>query len=140
MRAFRRSSSSRRLTLLFGVVLLPPAFALVWLGATLLDQDRTMLAARGIKRREAAAETLTRALVQSMSEAERWLIEDVDGMPEGAVRVTQSPAGIHIFPSERVLPVPLQLPRDVLSEAQEGQVAGAPGRQARGPITASRER
>ena len=43
----RRSPSSRRLTLLFVVVLLPPALALVWLGATLLDQDRAMLARRG---------------------------------------------------------------------------------------------
>jgi two-component system phosphate regulon sensor histidine kinase PhoR len=104
----RRSPGSRRLTLLFVVVLLPPALALVWLGAALLDQDRAMLAERGLERREAAADRVTAALLQSMREAERSLVEDVGvhRVPDGMVRVTRSSAGFDVYPADRVLWVP----------------------------------
>ena len=110
MRPFRvgrigqRSPGPRRLTLLFIAVLLPPALTLVWLGATLLDQDRSMLAERGRERREAAAEIITRALLQSVIEAERWLVED--DIPDGAVRMTRTAAGVGVYPAGRVFWMP----------------------------------
>ena len=41
-----------------------------------------------------------------MSEAERWLIEDVDGMPDGVVRLTLSTSGLELSRADRVLWVP----------------------------------
>jgi hypothetical protein len=100
----RPNTGSRRLTLLFVIVLLPPAIVLVWLGATLLGQDRAMLAERGLDRREAAAEMITRALLESVNEAERWL--SADDIPDGAVRLTRSPSSVDVHPAGRVLWTP----------------------------------
>jgi len=96
-----RGPSSRRLTMLFLVVLLPPAVALVWLGLELLDRDRALLAQREFERREAAADAVTRHLTQALYEAERWLTDD--GMPEGVTRITFSPSGMHLYPKARGL-------------------------------------
>src|SRR5688572_18477473 len=102
-----RSHSSRRLTLVFLAVLLPPAVALIWLGMQLLEQDRTFLAQREAVRREAAADAIARALAQSLADAERWMADD--DVPEGAVRVTISgavPRVIRLHPAGRTYWMP----------------------------------
>jgi hypothetical protein len=86
------------------VVLFPPGLALVWLAATLFDQDQAMLAQRGLERQEAAAGIVTHSLAKSLSEAARWLVDD--DLPEGAVRLTRSPDELDITPAGRVLWVP----------------------------------
>ena len=72
----RGGGSFRRLTLLFLAVLVPPAAALVWLGVHLLEQDRTFLAQRESERREAAADSITHSLAQSLADAEAWVTDD----------------------------------------------------------------
>ena len=67
------AGSTTRLMLLLLAVFLPPAGALVWLGLSLLAQDRDLLRQREADRREAAAETVARGLVQTLSEVERAL-------------------------------------------------------------------
>jgi signal transduction histidine kinase len=102
MRASRRPGAGlRRLTVLLVLILVPPALTLIWLGAVLLERDRANVAERNAERRAAAAEVLTRALIQSMSEAERWLIED--GLPEGTIRLTRSAASGGVVPASRLL-------------------------------------
>jgi hypothetical protein len=95
----RQPPGSRRLTVLFAVVLFPPALALVWLGATLFDQDQAMLAQRGRERQEAAAEIVTHSLAKSLSDAERWLVDD--DLPEGTVRLTRRPDQLDVTPTGR---------------------------------------
>ena len=50
--------SSRRLSALFLVVVLPPAATLVWLGLQLVEQDRSLWAQRELEGRQAAAEAI----------------------------------------------------------------------------------
>ena len=102
MRASRRPGAGlRRLTLILVLILVAPALTLVWLGATLLERDRAMLAERAAERRAASAEVVTRALVQSMSEAERWL--GGDALPEGTVRLTRTATASSSAPSGRLI-------------------------------------
>ncbi len=85
------SGSSRRLTLLFAGVLLIPALTLVGLGLALLKQDTELSAQRAVVRRQ-AADRIARALEESLAAAERLL--SAGTIPEGAVRITASAAGI----------------------------------------------
>ena len=111
----RPQAGSRRLAFLLAIVLVPPALALVWLGRTLLEEDRRLLAERRTERRDAAAEVLTRALFQSTSEAGRWLVEG--DLPEGAARASWSAAGVEVLPAGRAqwLPDPVH-PLEAASE------------------------
>jgi hypothetical protein len=120
--------TSRRLAMLFLAVVLPPAVALVWLGAQLVAQDRTMAAQRQGERRELAIAGITRALTQSLADAERWLIDD--GLPEGSVRVTSTSAAaeaaVELYPAGRVLwvprpPVVLEPASQVFEEAERAE-------------------
>ena len=61
----RPSHSSRRLVALFLAVLLPPALALLWLGARVLEQDRRLLAESDRQRRETAADSVASSLAES---------------------------------------------------------------------------
>ena len=95
------SGSSRRLTLLFAGVLLIPALTLVGLGLALLKQDRELSAQRAAERRQAAADRVARALGESLAAAEGLL--SAGTIPEGAVRITASAAGIRTDPPGRAL-------------------------------------
>ena len=90
------SGSSRRLTLLFAGVLLIPALTLVGLGLALLKQDRELSAQRAAERRQTAADRVARALEESLAAAEGLL--SAGTIPEGALRITVSAAGIRTDP------------------------------------------
>jgi signal transduction histidine kinase len=98
------SGSSRRLTLLFAGVLLIPALTLVGLGLALLKQDRELSAQRAAERRQAAADRVAGALGESLAAAEGLL--SAGTIPEGAVRITASAAGIRTDPPGRALWAP----------------------------------
>ena len=100
------SGSSHRLTLLLAGVLLIPALTLVGLGLALLKQDRELSVQRAAERRQAAADRAARALEESLAAAEELL--SAGTIPEGAVRITVSAAGIRTDPRGRALwtPVP----------------------------------
>ena len=105
------AGSTTRLTLLLLAVFLPPAGALVWLGLSLLAQDRDLLRQREADRREAAAETVARALVQTLSEVERALSVAAP-VPDGTVRIglrggsvsVEPPGGLAWMPATAPLP------------------------------------
>jgi hypothetical protein len=98
------SGSSRRLTLLLAGVLLIPALTLVGLGLALLRQDRELSVQRAAERRQAAADQVARALEESLAAAEGLL--SAGTIPEGAVRITVSAAGIRANPRGRALWAP----------------------------------
>ena len=104
------SGISRRLTLLFLVVLVPPAVTLVWLGKQLLDQDRTLWAQRELEHRQTAADAVARSLEKSLLEAQRAPV--ASPIPEGALRVVVSSTRVQTNPPGRALwqAVPLPLP------------------------------
>src|SRR5262245_29459900 len=66
MPSTRGSPGSRRLIALFLTVLVPPAAALVWLGARVADQGHQLLAESERRQREAAAEGVALALTEAM--------------------------------------------------------------------------
>ena len=90
------SDSSRRLTFIFVAVLVPAAVTLVWLGLRLLEQDRALWAQREVERLEAAADSVVRALSQSLTDAERKLVEGQ--ALEGALLVRRSETGLDLSP------------------------------------------
>ncbi len=98
------SGSSLRLTLLFAGLLLIPALTLVGLGLALLKQDRELSVQRAAERRQAAADRVARALEESLAAAEGLL--STGTIPEGAVRITASAAGIRTDPPGRALWAP----------------------------------
>ena len=102
------SGSSRRLTLLFLAVLVPPAITLVWLGVLLLEQDRNLWKQRDLERRQTVADAVVRSLDQMLSAAGRWPAGYP--VPEGALRVVVSPGRTHTDPSGRTLWLPAPLP------------------------------
>jgi two-component system phosphate regulon sensor histidine kinase PhoR len=99
------SGSSHRLTLLLAGVLLMPALILVGLGLALLQQDRELSVQRAAERRQAAADGVARALEASLAAADELL--SADTIPEGALRITVSAAGIRTDPRGRALWVPV---------------------------------
>ena len=109
------TNTSRKLALLFLVVVAPPAITLVWLGLQLLDQDRSLWAQRELESLQVATQSISRSLEQSLAEAER--ISETP-LPEGMVRFTLSPFGMTVEPAGRVLWLPVT-PR--LEEADEHQ-------------------
>jgi len=98
------SGSSHRLTLLFAGLLLIPALTLVGLGLALLKQDRELSVQRAAERRQAAADWVARALEESLAAAEGLL--SAGTIPEGALRITVSAAGIRTDPPGRALWTP----------------------------------
>ena len=96
--------SSRRLSALFLVVVLPPAATLVWLGLQLVEQDRSLWAQRELEGRQAAAEAIVYSLNQSLADAERHLSDGE--VPPGAVRFVMSPQGVKAHPPTRLLWLP----------------------------------
>ena len=111
--------SSRKLAVLFLVVVVPPAIALVWLGLQLLEQDRSLWAQRELERRQATAQTVVRSLEQSISELAR---STETPLREGIVRFTLSEDGVRASPPGRVLWLPV-VPR--LEEADVRRFADA---------------
>lgn len=63
------STASRRLVLLFLLVLVPPAAALTVLGLLVLEQDRRLIAERNRERAEAASDAVVRALADAIAQA-----------------------------------------------------------------------
>ena len=82
VRARAWSPASRRLVVLFLLVLVPPAVALAGLGLLVLEQDRRLLAERTRERTEATATALARALVAAVDRARSTLVGG--GRVEGA--------------------------------------------------------
>ena len=108
------ASSSRRLALLFLVVVAPPAIALVWLGLQLMEQDRSVWMQRELQDHQIAAQDAIRSLEQSLAEAERFPAAE---LPEGMVRFTLSPNEVIAEPAGRVLWLP------VIPESEEAEAA-----------------
>jgi signal transduction histidine kinase len=104
------TGGSRRLTLLFLAVLVPPAITLVWLGFQLLEQDRNLWKQRDLERRQAAADAVVRSLDKILSETERWPAGYP--VPEGALRVVISSGAAHTDPSGLALWLPGPLPAE----------------------------
>jgi signal transduction histidine kinase len=93
-------SSRSRLTVMFLVVVLPPALTLIWLGLRLLEQDQILEAQREIEGREAAAEAIVRSLAQSVAELAN---QPVTQLPEGVLRVVIASSGVRSDPAARML-------------------------------------
>jgi two-component system phosphate regulon sensor histidine kinase PhoR len=91
MAATRRSPSSRRLIALFLAVLVPPAVALVWLGARVADQGRQLLTESERRQREAAAEGVALALTEGVQLARNSL--DAGRPLPGSARLRLPPSG-----------------------------------------------
>jgi signal transduction histidine kinase len=71
-----------RLTLIFFVVLIPPAVTLVWLGIRLVEQDRVLQTQREIEGRETSAEAITRSLTQSIAEQQPVVLRAMQEAPD----------------------------------------------------------
>lgn len=82
VRARPWSPASRRLVVLFLLVLVPPAVALAGLGLLVLEQDRRLLAERNRERIEATATALAQALVATVDRTRSTLVGG--GRVEGA--------------------------------------------------------
>jgi signal transduction histidine kinase len=103
------NGSSRALAALLLAVVVPPAAMLGWLGAQLLQQDRSLLAQREIERHGAVAQTAVHALEASITDAERRLADGA--VPDGMVRLTFGEMDVASEPANRVswLPAPRQI-------------------------------
>ncbi|MBI1874168.1 MAG: hypothetical protein HYS05_09810 [Acidobacteria bacterium] len=106
--------ASRRLILLFVLVLLVPATAVVWLGVRLIEQDRALASRQLRERRESAADRLIAGLEQAVSSTERRLAGEPTGLPirpdDDVVLVTFGPTGIEAHPKDRLLYLPMVPP------------------------------
>jgi signal transduction histidine kinase len=105
------STNSSTLTVMFLVVLVPPALILVWLGIRLLQQEQKNGLDRELERRHAASEGIIRSLQQSLNDAESRV---ADGQAVGIVSFTMSASGVAATPAGRVAWLPI-VPR--LAEA-----------------------
>ena len=102
------SRGSRRLTLLFLAVLVPPAITLIWLGAQLVEQDRNLWRQRDLERRQATANAVALTMKQSLAEAENWPKDR--GVPEGALRIVITQSELRTEPAGRALWLPVSPP------------------------------
>src|SRR3990172_11472827 len=99
---------SRRLAILLATVTVLPAVTLVWLGVTILRQDRDLAAKHASERQQAQLAGVVRSLDQSLVEAERAI---ADGpVPPGMVRLVFGADGAHATPANGVLWLPRMLP------------------------------
>ena len=103
-----KSSSSRRLTVVFLAVFVPAAVALIWLALRLLEQDRLLFAQRDLERHEAAADAVVRALSQTVAAAEQAL--DAGKDVPGSVRIETSAQGMKVAPVGAVAWIARPLP------------------------------
>ena len=122
-----RSSSSRRLTVVFLAVFVPAAAMLVWLGLRLLEQDRLLFAQRDIERHEAGADAVVRALLQTLAAAEQSL--DTGRDVPGTVRIEAVAKGMRVAPGNAVAwiarPVPGRpIPDETFREAEALEYQG----------------
>jgi signal transduction histidine kinase len=112
-------SPSRRLLALFFAVTLAPAAGLVWLGWTLLDQDRQLEAQREMERREYAADRIVGILRQELSDIRQFLPDSnriADLIAGDSVVVRLDSAGLTVQPASSVLYYPASPPEpEVLS-------------------------
>ena len=67
------STASRRLVVLFLLVLVPPAVALAGLGLLVLEQDRRLIAERNRERAAAAADAVVRSLADAVAQTRNTL-------------------------------------------------------------------
>ena len=102
------STASRRLVVLFLLVLVPPAVALAALGLLVLEQDRRLIAERDRERAAAAADAVMRSLVEAVTQARNAL--RADGEVPGAAllrldgdHVVAQPAALLWTPTPRPL-------------------------------------
>ena len=103
-----RSGGSGRLTLLFLIVLVPPALTLVWLGARLLQQDRSLWKQRELELRRNSADSIVHSLERSLSEADHWPASGP--IPDGGLRVVVSSSEVQVEPAGRALWLPVAQP------------------------------
>jgi signal transduction histidine kinase len=101
------SQPSSKLTVLFLIVLVPPAVILVWLGLRLLDQERKDGLDRERERRTSAAEAMVRSLQQSLNEAGT---RPSEGYLEGTLGFVLSHSVMTAMPAARALWLPAAPP------------------------------
>jgi two-component system, OmpR family, phosphate regulon sensor histidine kinase PhoR len=111
MPSSRRRPSSRRLIALFLAVLVPPAIALIWLGARVADQGRQLLTESERRQREAAAEGVALALTEGVQVARTSL--DAGRPLQGSARLrlpASGPAALEPANAFAWTPSPLTVP------------------------------
>ena len=99
---------ARRLAALLFLITVPPAVTLVWLGASLLDQNRRLVAQQAIERRQAAAQTVINSLERALNDAEARI--GAGPLLIGMVRLIVTSDGVSATPADRVLWLPATLP------------------------------
>jgi signal transduction histidine kinase/tetratricopeptide (TPR) repeat protein len=106
-------SPPRRLLALFFAVTLAPAAGLVWLGWSLLEQDRQLETQRAMERRDYAADRIVGILRQELSAAKQLLADPAriaELTTDGSVVVLLDPAGLTAQPTSLVLYYPIAPP------------------------------
>jgi hypothetical protein len=116
------SVNSRKLAILFLLVVAPPAVTLVWLGLQFLQQERSLMAQREVESRQAAGQTIVRSLENLLSGSGRRVAEGP--LPRGEVRFTISDSGIRVDLANGVLwlPAPLRLHAAALAPFRDAEV------------------
>ena len=113
MKKRARVSPPRRLLVLFFAVTLVPAAGLIWLGRTLLNQDRQLEMQRAMERREYAADRIVDILQQEISFT-RQILADSNRLgeltAEDSVVVQLSAAGLSVQPASAILYYPIVPP------------------------------
>lgn len=99
------SGGSRRLTLLFVIVLVPPALTLIWLGGRLVQQDRGLWKQRELELRQNNADSIVHSLERSISESGNWSVSGP--IPEGGLRVLVLSSEVQVEPAGRALWLPI---------------------------------
>ena len=110
MRRQREPGASRRLIRSFGLVLLLPAAAVVWLGLMLLQSDRALQDRQLAERRDSIADAFVSAFEQAISQTERRLTGAATGVGvqpgDDAIVVTVGAHGIEAWPRSNLLYYP----------------------------------
>src|SRR5262245_14358971 len=101
-------SRSRRLALLFVVVVVPPITALIWLGVQLVEQDHALWTQRDEERRQTLAKATVLSFEQALTDSERKFTNGP--LPGGVVRFRASSAGMEAEPASAVQWLPISAP------------------------------
>ena len=114
------STASRRLVVLFLLVLVPPAVALAGLGLLVLEQDRRLIAERNRERAAAAADAVVRSMATEVEQARSRL--RAGGEVAGAALLRLEGAHVVAHPAALLLWTPTPRP---LQEADTSAFAEA---------------
>lgn len=116
-RATFPQGAARRLIVAFVLLLLLPAAAVVWLGVSLIIQDRQLESEQRRKQREAAAEQIVTDLNERLSAAERNLASSAP-LGDDAVTLALGPDAVETRPATRLLYYPGIRTGDVVPPVQ----------------------